>query len=84
MFIDKDKDPIKNIKKIKPDYFIKGFEYKNSENDLTNNIQQNTFSKGLRLFLEKATILTLNLVTRKNLWKKLLSENLENMDDIDL
>ena len=52
--------------------------------DLTNNIQQNTFSKGLRLFLEKATILTLNLVTRKNLWKKLLTENLENMDDIDL
>ena len=51
--------------------------------DLTHLIEQNTFSKGLRLFLERSTILTLNLVTRKNLWKKLLSENLENMDDID-
>jgi hypothetical protein len=52
--------------------------------ELTNNIVENTFSNGLRLFLEKSTILTLNLVTRKNLWKKLLSENLENMDNIDL
>ena len=58
--------------------------YDKELHELTIYIEENTFSKGLRLFLEKATILTLNLVTRKNLWKKLLSESLENMDDIDL
>ena len=57
--------------------------YDKELHELTIYIEENTFSKGLRLFLEKATILTLNLVTRKNLWKKLLSESLENMDDID-
>jgi rfaE bifunctional protein kinase chain/domain len=36
VIVDKNKDPIKNIKKIKPDYFIKGFEYKNlSQNKKT-------------------------------------------------
>ncbi len=35
VIIDKEKEPIKNIKYIKPDYFIKGFEYKN----LTNNVE---------------------------------------------
>jgi rfaE bifunctional protein kinase chain/domain len=36
VIIDINKDPIKSIKKIKPDYFIKGFEYKNlSQNKKT-------------------------------------------------
>jgi len=34
VIIDKEKEPIKNIKHIKPDYFVKGFEYKNIDQNI--------------------------------------------------
>ena len=52
VIIDQNKDPIKNIKIIKPDFFVKGFEYKNlSKNNKTQSEYEAVNSyKGKMLF----------------------------------
>ena len=44
VIIDTESEPIKNIKKIKPDYFAKGFEYKNYSKNLKTSREYQTIS----------------------------------------
>ena len=42
VIIDKESEPIKNIKKIKPDFFAKGFEYQNLKKNVKTNKEYQT------------------------------------------
>ncbi len=44
VIIDSESDPIKNIKKIKPDYFAKGFEYHNFKKNLKTSKEYQTIN----------------------------------------
>jgi rfaE bifunctional protein kinase chain/domain/rfaE bifunctional protein nucleotidyltransferase chain/domain len=44
VIIDSDKEPIKNIKKIKPEYFAKGFEYQNYKKNLKTSSEYQTIN----------------------------------------
>lgn len=70
-----EKTAIHSLRLVKPDYYVKGFEYKNSENDLTNNIRKeekvvNEFG-GKLVFTNEEVFSSTNLINNNsNIYNK--------------
>jgi rfaE bifunctional protein nucleotidyltransferase chain/domain len=70
-----EKTAIHSLRLVKPDYYVKGFEYKNSENDLTNNISKeekvvNEFG-GKLVFTNEEVFSSTNLINNNsNIYNK--------------